>query len=116
MFDQPNIIYTIFQPSKTGNLKNRLIFCPPFAVTILELVVFSKTCDFFTRNDRSSIVMGNSQMDLFNLNLKHKKEFKYSGDYSSYDQTLPSLLICTIFFMLFHLFDFSPSGEDKNNY
>jgi hypothetical protein len=52
----------VTQPSKEGKLKQRIIFCPPFAVTVLELVVFSKLTDKFTRNEESDIVMGFSQL------------------------------------------------------
>jgi len=76
VFNQPNIIYTVSQPSKSGKIKQRLIFCPPFAVTVLELFFYANLCDSFNRNNRSSIVMGYSQMDLFNMNLDFKDYYK----------------------------------------
>jgi hypothetical protein len=106
VFSMPNIIYTVSQPSKSGKIKQRLIFCPPFAVTILELYFYSNLCSFFTRNDSSSIVMGQSQMDLYNMNIKYKDYFKMTGDYTSYDQTLPSYLICASMFVFSQLLDF----------
>jgi hypothetical protein len=104
----------VSQPSKDGTIKERLIFCPPFAVTILELFFYSKLCSFFTRNDGSSIVMGNSQMFLYNLNIQKKDSFKTSGDYSSYDQTLPSILICASMFLFSELIDFESNPYFKN--
>jgi hypothetical protein len=106
----PNIIYTVSQPSKDGEIKERLIFCPPFAVTVLELFFYSNLCSFFTRNDSSSIVMGQSQMDLYNMNIKYKDFYKVSGDYSQYDQTLPSYLIATSMLVFSQLIDFNGSS------
>jgi hypothetical protein len=110
----PNIIYTVSQPSKDGSIKERLIFCPPFAVTVLELFFYSNLCSFFTRNDSSSIMMGNSQMDLYRMNIAYTDKFKASGDYSSYDQTLPSYLIYSSMFVFSQLLDFKDNTYLEN--
>jgi len=36
------------------------------------------------------IVSGSRQKDLFEFNIKIKDSYKVSGDYSSYDRTIPS--------------------------
>jgi len=114
VFDLPNMIYMVTQPSKTGKLKQRLIFCPPLAVTILELVMFSKVCDYFTQNSDSSLMMGNSQLQLFEMCISMTKYAKTSGDYSSYDRTIPSNIICMILKMFSFMIDFN--DESVNSY
>jgi len=118
VFKLPNIIYSITQPSKSGKLKQRIVFCPPFAVTILELMFYSLLCDFFTRNSNTSIFMGFGQIDLFNLNKDNVASNKSSGDYSSFDQSLPSVFICAALFIFSLMIDFSSSerGSSSSDY
>lgn len=106
----------VHQPGKSGKLKQRIVFCPPFAVTVLELFFFSLLCDIFTRKTDSSIFMGFSQMDMFKLSQEKTDRYKMSGDYSNFDQTLPSVLICASLFIFSCLINFGPEGSKTQVY
>lgn len=100
VFKLPSVIYMIQQPGKSGKIKNRLIYCPPFAVTVLEMVLGLDIIDYFkgeSEKGKGSVVLGNKQLDLYELNIKLKNYHKTSGDYSSYDQTIPSFYMLTAF-------------------
>jgi len=71
------------------------VYCPPFAVTILELYFGLNIVDYFKVKEGEGlrqlpIVSGSRQVDLFNFNISIKDYNKVSGDYSSYDRTIPS--------------------------
>jgi len=71
------------------------VYCPPFAVTILELYFGLNIVDYFKVIEGEGlrqlpIVSGSRQVDLFNFNISIKDYNKVSGDYSSYDRTIPS--------------------------
>jgi hypothetical protein len=111
VFRMPNVIYQVIQASKSGKYKRRIVYCPPFAVTVLELIFGLNVQKHFVSNENTSIVMGHKQEFLYNLNIKFKDYNKVSGDYSSYDQTLPSLWIKVSFEIIKDLYNFNNEYE-----
>jgi hypothetical protein len=111
VFNMPNVIYQVVQASKSGKYKRRLVYCPPFAVTILELYFGLNIQKFFVGNKLSSIVIGHKQLHLYDLNLGLGDFYKASGDYSSYDQTLPSFFIKLSFEILKSFYSFNNEYE-----
>lgn len=106
----------MFQPSKKGKLKLRLVYCPPFAITILELYFGINVTDHFKNNLDTSVSSGLRQKDLYDLCQRNKEKFKISGDYSSYDQTIPSFIINYCFEFIKMFFKFSNSYEESLYY
>lgn len=109
----PNVIYQVVQASKSGKYKRRLVYCPPFAVTVLELYFGLTVAKFFVGNKFTSIVTGHRQMYLYNLNQSLGPFYKFSGDYSSYDQTIPSFLIKVSFEIIKYFYNFNNSYEEE---
>jgi hypothetical protein len=93
VFDLPFVVYQVIQASKSGKYKNRLVYCPPFKITVLETIFGAELTESFLGNNESSIFVGHRQTDIYNLVQDIKMFNKYSGDYSSYDQTIPSFII-----------------------
>jgi hypothetical protein len=113
VFRMPNIIYVITQPGKDGKYKKRLVYCPPLAVTVLELTFGIEPIDYFVGNTNCGIVIGHRQMALYNLNQDLKDKNKASGDFSSYDHSLPSILIKVGFEIFKQVYDF---GKNETYY
>jgi hypothetical protein len=102
-FTRPAIVYTVTQPGKEGKLKKRLVYCPPMEITILEIMFGLTFAQSYLGNHDHPVFSGNSQLDLFNLNINHKSKEKVSLDYSSFDQTLhPFFLGLAFEFIVVH--------------
>lgn len=113
VFNMPNVIYRVVQASKSGKFKGRLVYCPPFAITCLELMFGCSVSDHFVGNKDSSVIMGHKQMYLYELNKRLKDYNKCSGDYSFYDQALPSFIIKAGFEIFRELYVFKSNYEEK---
>jgi len=113
VFSMPNVIYRVCQPGKSGQYKGRLVYCPPFAITVLELIFGLSVTKHFVGSYDTSIIIGHRQIDLYNLNMAIKDKHKASGDYSSYDQTIPSFIIKICFEIIKNLYDFKSNYEEQ---
>lgn len=89
VFSIPSIVFSVYQSGNSG-YKGRLVFCPPFAITILEYMFSIHLNDYFIESKTSSIMIGDLQKELYELMLSFKDKWKYTGDYSDYDRTIPS--------------------------
>jgi hypothetical protein len=74
-----------------------LVYCPPFAVTILEIVFGVNLLEYFIKSDKSCIKVAESQKNLYDLMISHRGKFKASADYKAYDQTIPSIILSISF-------------------
>lgn len=97
VFDIPSVIFVVPKASTGGNMKHRNVYCPPLAVTVLEMYFGINICDFFVKNENSSCVIGHGQAHLYGLNIDYTGYHKQSGDYSSFDQAIDSQLIALSF-------------------
>jgi len=107
------VVYQVVQASKSGKYKPRLVYCPPFAITVLENVFGIPVLDHFVGNTNTSIIIGHSQMHLYNMNISEKDYFKASGDFSSYDQSIPSIIIKLSFEIIKSLYVFKNGYEEQ---
>lgn len=116
IFTTPCVTYIVYQPSGSG-YKGRLVYCPPLQITLLEIIFGLSFTEYLLDSEDSSLVMGDTQPVLYSLMKKYNsKQSKFTGDYSSYDQTIPSELIATSMFMLkakLKLSDFQSNVYDK---
>uniref|UniRef100_A0A2V0R9P7 RdRp catalytic domain-containing protein n=1 Tax=viral metagenome TaxID=1070528 RepID=A0A2V0R9P7_9ZZZZ len=94
-FQLPAVVYRIVQPGKSGKFKNRYVYGPPIEVTIIELIFGYEVMNYFLEKQDSGIVLGKTQVELFNLLQSHVDKFTKSGDYSNFDQTIPSCFLLT---------------------
>jgi len=96
VFKYPWVCFIVYQPSESG-YKGRVVYCPPFEVTTLEIMFGLKLMQYFESSHSSAINIGHFQTDLYALMKSKVSYFKASGDYSSYDQTLPQELLLLAF-------------------
>jgi hypothetical protein len=70
-----------------------------------------KFVDFFLSVEDSDVRFGDTMSDTFRLvkNIEHL--FKVPVDFDDYDQTIPSEILCTTFFLLRGLTDMSTFEE-----
>jgi hypothetical protein len=88
----PSACFVVFQASDKG-YKGRIVYCPPFKVTILEIMFGCHINDFLIKSKDNSIKIGEHQIELHNLMMQVRESWKATGDYSSYDQTIPSEIL-----------------------
>lgn len=111
-FNLPAVIFRVVQPGKSGTFKNRLIFAPPIEITILEMIYGIEITDFFLNTKDSSIVVGKTQIELYDHGMaKIYPHNKVAGDYSSFDQKMPSMFIQTSFSIIKYLLNLTPFQE-----
>jgi hypothetical protein len=100
------MLHFVPQSGKSGKVKMRLIYCPPLAITVLEIFFFYNVTQHFNNNDDSAITQGYTQISLFNLVKGSFDSAVISGDFSNYDHTLPSEFMCLALKVFFELTDF----------
>lgn len=113
VFNLPFTIYQVVQPGKSGKYKRRIVYCPPFAVTVLETVFGISPTSYFVGNRDTSIVTGHRLTYLDEIVKKSQYYHKQSGDYSSYDQTIPDQIIKLSFEIIKQFYVFDSSYQEK---
>jgi hypothetical protein len=113
VFNLPFVVYQVVQASKSNKYKRRLVYCPPFAITVLETIFGGLVTDSFLNNDNTAIFIGHKQIKIHNLIQSLTNFNKYSGDYSSYDQTIPSFIIAQSFEIIKNRYQFRNKFEEE---
>lgn len=82
----------VYQPSDKG-YKGRIIYMPPFEVTILEIMFGSAIQDYLLQSKTTVLKIGKLQMDLHDLMKSISDKYKVTGDFSSFDVKAPSFVL-----------------------
>jgi hypothetical protein len=99
------------QAGKKGDIKKRVIINPTLTFTVIEMVFGIKFIDFFLSVEDSDVRFGDTMKDTYKLINHIKSLFKVPIDFSDYDQTIPSEILCTTFYLLRGLIELNTFEE-----
>jgi len=97
---KPCLIFAVNQAGKKGDIKKRVIINPSLTFTVVEMVYGIDFIEYFLSVKDSDVRFGDTMKDTFNLVSKIKDLYKVPVDFSDYDQTIPSEILCTTFLLL----------------
>jgi hypothetical protein len=95
----PFCCFIVNQGSEKG-IKNRVIYAPPFEITVIEMIFGLQIIEYFVGNKESSICIGNLQVDIHNIMKENSRFHNVTGDFSGYDRTLSSDIMFFSFMIL----------------
>jgi hypothetical protein len=108
---KPCLIFAVNQAGKKGDIKKRVIINPSLTFTVIEMVFGLDFVEYFLSVKDSDVRFGDTMMDTWNLVHKLEHQFKVPIDFDDYDQTIPSGILCTTFYLLRGLTDMSTFEE-----
>lgn len=82
----------VYQPSDKG-YKGRVIYMPPMEITVLEIMLGNAIQEYLVQSKETVMKIGKMQIDLYDLMVSISSKHKVTGDFSSYDITVPSFLL-----------------------
>jgi hypothetical protein len=95
-FRMPVVVFNRIAPSDSGTLKRRHVYCPPFAVTVIEAIYGGSLLSYFKDSD-SCIFIGRTQLQISQHVQSRKDLFQLSLDFKRFDLSIPSYLIFLAF-------------------
>lgn len=104
---QPVVVFNRIAPTDSGTLKRRHVYCPPFAITVLEVIFGIQVMEHFLRSD-GCIKMGWTQQKISDHVSSRPNCYQLSIDFKTYDQTLPSYFILYAFDLIKGIYTFPP--------
>jgi len=63
---------------------------PPLEITVIELMFGLRLQDYFLESKLTSLKIGKTQSQIYELMKSHDHLYKVTGDFSKYDQSIPS--------------------------
>jgi hypothetical protein len=92
----PVVVFNRIAPSDDGILKRRHVYCPPFAITVIEAIYGGSLLSYFKDNE-SCVFIGRTQSEISKHVQSKSGKYQLSLDFKRFDLSIPSYLILLAF-------------------